>query len=167
MHFGRLARAVCYPEEKVECLDDNAASEFVSGALAGSAISRVETHLASCRDCRALVAALAGDETDSNAATHKHEKLERSDDSQVAKRPVLSIGDRVGRYLVLSSIGAGGMGVVFAAYDPQLDRKVALKLLRANLGANAKEARTRLKREAQAIAQLNHPNVVGVYDVGT
>ncbi len=165
MHFKRLGRAVCYPEETVNCLDDNAASEFVSGALAATAINKVEVHLAGCRDCRALVAALAGDEADSNAATHKHEKL--SEDSQVAKRPVLSVGDRVGRYLVLSSIGAGGMGVVFAAYDPQLDRKVALKLLRANLGANAKEARTRLKREAQAIAQLNHPNVVGVYDVGT
>src|SRR6185503_4117783 len=165
MHFGRLAKAVCYPEQTVHCLDDNAASEFVSGALAASAVTRVEAHLASCRDCRALVAALAGDEADSNVVTHKHEKL--SEDSQVAKRPVLSIGDRVSRYLVLSSIGAGGMGVVFAAYDPQLDRKVALKLLRANLGANAKEARTRLKREAQAIAQLNHPNVVGVYDVGT
>jgi serine/threonine protein kinase len=177
MHFKRLARAVCYPEQTVPvpsiavvpsldgCLDDNAASEFVSGALAASAVSRVETHLASCRECRALVAALAGDEADSNALTHRHERV--SEDSQVAKRPVLSIGDRVGRYLVLSSLGAGGMGVVFAAYDPQLDRKVALKLLRANLGANAKEARTRLKREAQAIAQLNHPNVVGVYDVGT
>jgi serine/threonine protein kinase len=165
MHFGRLAKAVCYPSETVECLDDNAASEFVSGALAHSSVTKVEAHLAGCRDCRALVAALAGDEADSNVVTHKHEKL--SEDSQVAKRPVLSIGDRVGRYLVLSSIGAGGMGVVFAAYDPQLDRKVALKLLRANLGANAKEARTRLKREAQAIAQLNHPNVVGVYDVGT
>ena len=178
MHFKRLAPAVCYPEGTVpnaslaplasssdECLDDNAASEFVSGALSASATSRVESHLAACRECRALVAALAGDEADSNAATHRHEKI--VEDSQVAKRPVLSIGDRVGRYLVLSSLGAGGMGVVFAAYDPQLDRKVALKLLRANLGANAQEARTRLKREAQAIAQLNHPNVVGVYDVGT
>src|SRR3954471_19038599 len=162
MHFKRLAS---YPDQTVECLDDNAASEFVSGTLATSAIHAVESHLASCRDCRALVAALAGDEADSNAATRQHEKIE---DSQVAKRPVLSVGDRVGRYLVLSSIGAGGMGVVFAAYDPQLDRKVALKLLRANLrGPSAKEARTRLKREAQAIAQLNHPNVVGVYDVGT
>ena len=160
MHFGRLAS---YPEHTVECLDDNAASEFVSGSLAKSALSRVEMHLAGCRDCRALVAALAGDEADSNAATHKHERIE---DSQLAKLPVLSVGDRVNRYLVLSSLGAGGMGVVFAAYDPQLDRKVALKLLRANLGPSAKDARTRLKREAQAIAQLNHPNVVGVYDVG-
>ncbi len=164
MQFKRLARPVCYPEQTVECLDDNAASEFVSGSLAAAAISRVETHLAGCRDCRALVAALAGDDADSNAATHKHEKIE---DSQVAKRPALSVGDRVGRYLVLATLGSGGMGVVFTAYDPQLDRKVALKLLRGNLGVNAKEARTRLKREAQAIAQLNHPNVVGVYDVGT
>ncbi len=165
MHFSRLAKAPCYPSQTVECLDDNAASEFASGTLAAAAISKVESHLAACRDCRALVAALAGDEADSNAATHKHEKI--SEDSQVGKRPVLSIGDRVGRYLVLATLGSGGMGVVFTAYDPQLDRKVALKLLRANLGVNAKEARARLKREAQAIAQLNHPNVVAVYDVGT
>jgi serine/threonine protein kinase len=163
MHSKRLADPVCYPYTSVECLDDNVASEFVSGGMAATAVTRVEGHLASCRDCRALVAALAGDEADSNAATHQHEKIE---DSQVAKRPVLSIGDRVGRYLVLATLGSGGMGVVFTAYDPQLDRKVALKLLRGNLGANTKEARTRLKREAQAIAQLNHPNVVGVYDVG-
>jgi serine/threonine protein kinase len=169
MHFKRLPAPVCYPiptVESVQCLDDNAVSEFVSGTLAATAVTKVEHHLAGCRDCRALVAALAGsDDHDSNAQTRPHDKP--AEDSQVAKRPVLSVGDRVGRYLVLSTLGAGGMGVVFAAYDPQLDRKVALKLLRANLGANAKEARTRLKREAQAIAQLNHPNVVGVYDVGT
>jgi serine/threonine protein kinase len=149
----------------VDHLDDNAASEFVSGTLAKTAVTRVETHLASCRDCRQLVAALAGGEEDSQALTHKHERLSPS---QVAQRPTrtYTVGDRVGRYLVLSVLGSGGMGVVFAAYDPQLDRKVALKLLRAGLGVNTKEARARLRREAQAIAQLSHPNVVGVYDVG-
>ncbi|HEY6037415.1 MAG TPA: serine/threonine-protein kinase, partial [Kofleriaceae bacterium] len=151
----------------MECLDDNVASEFVSGAMPHSSVTKVEKHLAGCRDCRELVAALAGaDDIDSNAATHRHER-EVLTESQAGRLPTLSIGDRVGRYLVLSTLGTGGMGQVFAAYDPQLDRKIALKVLRANLGANAKEARARLKREAQAIAQLNHPNVVAVYDVGT
>ena len=149
----------------IDHLDDNTVSEFVSGGMTASASTKVEAHLASCRDCRTLVAALAGaDDMDSNVQTHPHEKVS---ESQVGKLPVFAIGDRVGRYLVLSTLGSGGMGHVFAAYDPQLDRKIALKVLRANLGVNAKEARVRLKREAQAIAQLNHPNVVGVYDVGT
>jgi serine/threonine protein kinase len=150
-------------------LDDNAASEFVSGSLTPSAQSKIEAHLASCRDCRALVAALAMDAgTDSHADTLPQELPEPLSPSEVAQRPTrtLTIGDRVGRYLVLSALGAGGMGVVFAAYDPQLDRKVALKLLRAGITYNTKDARTRLRREAQAIAQLSHPNVVGVYDVG-
>src|SRR3569623_385870 len=128
LHFNRLAGGVCYPQQTVECLDDNAASEFVSGALSAGASSKVESHLAGCRECRALVAMLAGTEDDSQAATRKHEKV--PEDSQVAKRPPLSIGDRVGRYLVLSTLGAGGMGVVFSAYAPPLDRKVAQKLLR-------------------------------------
>ncbi len=76
------------------------------------------------------------------------------------------MGDRIGRYLVLSALGAGGMGVVFAAYDPQLDRKIALKVLRGGRDYNTKDARARLRREAQAIAQLSHPNVVAAYDVG-
>jgi serine/threonine protein kinase len=162
-----LAEDSRYPNQSVECLDDNVASEFVSGAMPHSSVTKVEKHLAGCRDCRELVAALAGaDDIDSNAATHRHER-EALTESQAGRLPTLSIGDRVGRYLVLSTLGTGGMGQVFAAYDPQLDRKIALKVLRANLGANAKEARARLKREAQAIAQLNHPNVVAVYDVGT
>ncbi|MDQ3364794.1 MAG: protein kinase [Myxococcota bacterium] len=148
-------------------LDDNAASEFVAGSLGPSALIKAERHLAACRDCRDLVAALAMDAAnDSNANTVPHEKLSPS---QVTARPTrtLTIGDRVGRYLVLSTLGAGGMGVVFSAYDPQLDRKVALKLLRSGITYNTKDARTRLWREAQAIAQLSHPNVVGVYDVGS
>jgi serine/threonine protein kinase len=151
----------------VEHLDDNAASEFVSGTLPPSAMGRVDGHLARCRECRALVAALAVNAgEDSNAATFRHERVTASQAGE-QPRPTLSVGDRVGRYLVLSSIGAGGMGVVFAAYDPQLDRKIALKLLRSGLAVWSKDARTRLRREAQAIAQLSHPNVVSVYDVGT
>jgi serine/threonine protein kinase len=152
-------------------LDDNAASEFVSGSLTPAAQGKIEAHLASCRDCRELVAALAMDAgADSNGATVPQQPPdEPSSPSQPAQRATrtLTVGERVGRYLVLSTLGAGGMGVVFAAYDPQLDRKVALKLLRSGLTYNTKDARTRLWREAQAIAQLSHPNVVGVYDVGT
>ncbi len=78
----------------------------------------------------------------------------------------LGRGVAVGRYVVLDRIGAGGMGVVYAAYDPELDRRVALKLLRPDrFGGDA--GRLRLLREAQALARLTHPNVVAVYDVGT
>ncbi len=151
----------------MECLDDNAVSEFVSGALAQTALLKVEGHLAGCRDCRALVAAMAQDAAlDSNIETVKHEKLSASQVTHLPNR-TLSIGDRVGRYLVLQTLGTGGMGVVFAAYDPQLDRKIALKLLRSGLQLATKDAQKRLRREAQAIAQLSNPNVVGVYDVGT
>ncbi|MEX1369083.1 MAG: protein kinase [Nannocystaceae bacterium] len=74
-------------------------------------------------------------------------------------------GAAVGRYLVLSRVGAGAMGVVLAAYDPELDRKVALKILKPG-GTDLRRARERLQREAQALAKLDHPNVVAVYDVG-
>src|SRR5260370_7553691 len=59
------------------------------------------------------------------------------------------------------------MGAVYAAYDPELDRKVALKLLRANLADQPEQLRARLVREAQAMARLDHPNVISVHDVGT
>ena len=72
---------------------------------------------------------------------------------------------RIGRYVVLGHLGEGAMGVVYSAYDESLDRKVALKLLRGRRG-NDRQGRIRLQREAQALAQLSHPNVVQVYDVG-
>src|SRR5688500_1289318 len=74
-------------------------------------------------------------------------------------------GATIGRYVVLAQLGEGAMGVVLAAYDPDLDRKVALKLVRPHSGAGA-VGETRLLREAQALARLSHPNVVAIHDVG-
>jgi len=77
----------------------------------------------------------------------------------------LTRGATLGRYVILDRLGAGGMAVVYAAFDPQLDRRVALKIVAPSQASL--EARERLQREAQAIARLNHPNVVTVHDVGT
>src|SRR5450432_3952793 len=81
----------------------------------------------------------------------------------------LARGATIGRYVVLGLVGRGGMGEVYAAYDPELDRKVAVKLLRVKPGngVSLTEGRQRTLREAQAIARLSHPNVVVVFDVGT
>jgi serine/threonine protein kinase/tetratricopeptide (TPR) repeat protein len=73
---------------------------------------------------------------------------------------------QVGRYLLLKRLGQGGMGVVYSAYDPDLDRKVALKLLKPDRQTAAEVARARLLREAQAMAQVSHPHVIPIFDVG-
>jgi tetratricopeptide (TPR) repeat protein/predicted Ser/Thr protein kinase len=82
--------------------------------------------------------------------------------------PPLARGAILGRYVVLDRLGGGGMGVVYSAYDPHLDRKIAIKLLRPDISADPtkSEGRARLMREAKALARLAHPNVVTVLDVG-
>jgi eukaryotic-like serine/threonine-protein kinase len=77
--------------------------------------------------------------------------------------PDLGRGTCIGRYVILDRLGHGGMGVVYRAYDPDLDRRVALKLVRDL----SDEATTRLIGEAQALAKVSHPNIVQVFDVGT
>jgi tetratricopeptide (TPR) repeat protein/predicted Ser/Thr protein kinase len=71
----------------------------------------------------------------------------------------------IGRFMLLEVIGSGSMGEIYAAYDDKLDRKVALKLVRAGTKASAR-ADDRLLREAQTLARLSHPNVVHVYEAG-
>ena len=101
-------------------------------------------HLEQCEHCRVLMSCLI-----------------RGDDEA---RPAAQSSERVGRFVILDPIGEGAAGVVFSAYDPQLDRKVALKLLHPFAGeSNASE---RARREAQALAKLQHPNVITVHDVG-
>ncbi|TPV96093.1 MAG: serine/threonine protein kinase [Myxococcales bacterium FL481] len=73
---------------------------------------------------------------------------------------------RVDRYELDSRLGAGSMGVVYQAWDPQLERPVAIKVLHSDVAADHK-ARRRLIREAKSLARLSHPNVIQVYDVGT
>jgi tetratricopeptide (TPR) repeat protein len=73
-------------------------------------------------------------------------------------------GSRLGRYELVGLLGKGGMGEVYAAHDPQLDRFVAVKVLLAEIRSEAASAR--LVREAQSLARLSHPNVVAVYDAG-
>jgi serine/threonine protein kinase len=116
------------------CPDPNLIAELAAGALAGEERASVEHHLDGCEPCRQVVA-----------------ELQRE----------LAPGAAVGRYRVLQKIGAGAMGSVYAAYDPELDRTVALKLLHAAGGQE------RLVAEGRAMARLAHPNVVPVLDLGT
>ena len=105
-----------------------------------------------------------------SAADHDapEQRPERSPTRLLSLKNSFDRGESLGRYLVLDRLGSGGMGVVYTAYDPQLDRKVALKLLKIKvLGRSRRqEAHQRLVREAQALARLNHPNVVAVHDIG-
>ena len=77
--------------------------------------------------------------------------------------PLRARRTRIGRYLVLNELGEGGMGVVYRAYDPELDRQVAIKLLGQGF---SQTSRKRLERETRALARLSHPNVIQVYDAG-
>ncbi|HEV3032242.1 MAG TPA: serine/threonine-protein kinase [Polyangia bacterium] len=79
----------------------------------------------------------------------------------------LARGMALGRFVVLGLVGRGAMGEVYGAYDPELDRKIAIKLVRSDGRSDTVEGRTRLMREAQATAKVSHPNVVVVYDAGT
>ena len=77
----------------------------------------------------------------------------------------LDVGSRLGRYEITARLGSGGMGVVYRARDPQLERDVAVKVLRDDVAADPERLR-RFEREAHAAGALNHPNVVVVHDVG-
>ncbi|MCW5809308.1 MAG: serine/threonine protein kinase, partial [Deltaproteobacteria bacterium] len=81
----------------------------------------------------------------------------------------LERGTLVGRYVVFDILGEGGMGTVYNAYDPELDRRLAIKVVQAKAGGSTTTGgdQARLLREAQALARLSHPNVIAVHDVGT
>jgi tetratricopeptide (TPR) repeat protein len=148
------------PPESEACPSEDLLAGFAAGTLQSSARGVIEEHLARCSACFEVVSALAaGPGTPPVGAQ----------ELPAQPPPVLGRGTAVGRYIILERIGSGGMGVVYAAYDPELDRKLALKLLPPHgpHGAASPEGRLRLQREARALARLSHPNVVAVYDVGS
>src|SRR5213593_2528954 len=77
----------------------------------------------------------------------------------------LGAGTKLGRYEIRSKIGEGGMGEVYLAQDTKLDRKVALKILPAELASN-RDRMERFIREAKSAATLNHPNIAHIYEIG-
>jgi serine/threonine protein kinase len=139
------------------CLNEGTVVAFLQGGLAAAKRSVVEDHVASCSACAELVTWAAADEGNASRSAGRE------------GRPFvgqLAPGSRVDRYQILGAVGRGGMGEVYAAYHPDLDRKIALKVVHES-GVDSVERRSRLLREARAIARLSHPNVVSVHDAGT
>jgi len=148
------------------CLTENMVVELVEGVLDAAERASVHTHLHQCGRCRELVSAVA----------RLDDRVEGSVASATGAPPMtgwLPRGTAVDRYSILEQVGAGSAGTVYAAYDPDLDRRVALKLLRTasepdETGARGStdEGRAALLREARVMARLSHPNVIAVHDVG-
>jgi predicted Ser/Thr protein kinase len=151
------------------CLTESTIDRFVRHELSAGDVASADRHMAECPDCRGLVADSARSLRDSAqlATTVVDPPLPASGDPSLDSKPeMLAAGATVGRYVVSKLIGSGGMGVVYLARDPTLNRSITLKLLRTDRHGD-KSAQAALLREAQAMAQLAHPNVVTVYDAGT
>lgn len=119
-----------------QCPDPNELLAFTAGELDDKLFAYIEEHIDTCTDCRGAL-------------------------SNFAKADAPA---KFGRYRIDTVLGSGGMGIVYRAFDPQLNRPIAIKVVRR--AQEDEKGRQRLIREAQALARLSHPNVCHVYDVG-
>ena len=133
------------PGPTTTCPEDASFTRLVEGRLPAGELRALEAHCDACPACGRTLAELARSVT-----------------------PEVETGETIGnRYRLREPIGSGGMGVVFAAFDTQLRRKVAVKRLReTGSGPAAERRRARFLREAQLLASLSHPNVLTVHDLG-
>jgi serine/threonine protein kinase len=157
----------------MDCLDANDVQDLMSGALDTGRRDGVLGHLDTCEDCRELLGIAARDALSVTSKTEVSATMVSGGDIALLETatPVMGLptvtapatqGRKLGRYTLIDRLGAGAMGVVWRAEDAQLGRQVAVKLLRRHDSAMT----DRLVREAQSMAQVNHPNVVTVYEVG-
>jgi tetratricopeptide (TPR) repeat protein/predicted Ser/Thr protein kinase len=149
------------------CPDENALNAFAERHLSSEERAALERHLDGCSDCLEIVSHVArGMAGGAEQATRTERPVSQTTESDAPQRSdeVLVAGQSVGRYRVVEILGQGGMGTVYRAHDPQLDRWVALKVLRFD-GA-APGPRARMTREARLMAKLDHPNIVTVFDAG-
>jgi serine/threonine protein kinase/sugar lactone lactonase YvrE len=128
------------------CPTDDVVTQFIEGMLDTEARRQFCEHASGCAACSELLARVFEGGPASSRKTGEAPKA-------------------VARYILVRAIGAGGMGVVYEAHDPELNRSIAVKLLRPAQSTSKRAAQ--LHREAQAMARLSHPNVVVVHDVGT
>ncbi len=134
------------------CLDDETVALMSDGKLSGARRRAADEHLERCASCRDLVAHVLPET-----------RREPLDVRAAFDEEIPAPGTRLGRYVVERLLGRGGMGVVVLAHDPELDRPVAIKVLRPERRAEDEE---RLVREARAMARVVHPNVLVIHDVG-
>lgn len=142
------------------CPDETMVERFLSGKLDEPSRRHVLTHASGCDACCELLGVLVGGEETA-------EEAERTvqGGSGAPHEHALGRGVHLARYRIEEAIGFGGMGVVYSAHDPKLDRRVALKVLWEGSPAERERAE-RLHGEARSMAKLAHPNVVPVFDVG-
>jgi len=135
------------------CLSENDVLSLLRGTLSEGTLASARQHVDTCVDCQELFSCIA---------RTAHDPLASGARARTA-HDGLTRGSKVGRYRVVDTVGAGAMGIVYLADDPDLDRRIALKMLRRQDA----QASSRLTREAQALARVSHPNVIAVYEVGT
>jgi tRNA A-37 threonylcarbamoyl transferase component Bud32 len=158
----------------VSCPAPERLEAFARGDGTSAELKETAEHVAGCAACTAAVNVLKGKALGA-PDTRSVNGDENPTRDQHGARPAdvgeifgpVPTPERIGPYVLFEQLGQGGMGAVYTAYHPELDRKVAIKLLRSDYEGDGSSGQARLLREAQAMAKLAHPNVVAVYDAGT
>ena len=155
----------------MRCPDENVLAGYVDAVLDREQRAAVERHIDGCDPCRAIVSDLARMK---HAEAHDEETTMHNAPVTSGHTITLNVGGRavhvlagtmIGEYEVTAPIGAGGMGAVFAAVQPRIGKKVAIKVLRRDLSGDP-TALARFENEARAVNEIGHPNLVDIFSFG-